>query len=424
MQVRNNNGWPFSKIEHWPPLTCRTCAAPTPETLGSFADFLNKENVSHENKELQPWIPFCDSKCAFCYFPVNCEKNTVDSYIKALKKALTLYTKKPYVESSTFSELYVGGGSPSVLTKDQIVDVLRHCRENFTFRGDSTAKFTACTNNLSEEKIRTLATNQVDQLDIGIQTFDDSLRKILTLRDDGKNASQKLKTVRKHGLRVSIDLLYNLPSQTIEQWMNDVKQAIELDVESVDCYPLDVYPDTPLAKKIAAGELPPADDGGTELEMYVEAYSFFKENGYQPTCHNRFSRIKEDFHKPSSEVVGSGAGFFMGHIGNYLYSDVDDVKEYVATVQNGALPIAKLGALSREEQMKKAIMLMYIRVPVDREEFKTRFGKFPEEAFPEAIRTLRQKDLIETKNGNISLTEKGDPWRVNVAWEFFNSTIQ
>ncbi len=63
---------------------------------------------------------------------------------------------------------------------------------------------------------------------------------------------------------------------------------------------------------IATGELPPANGDAKELEMYLEAYQFFKENGYAPTCHNRFSRLKEDFNKPSSEVIGTGAGFFYG----------------------------------------------------------------------------------------------------------------
>jgi coproporphyrinogen III oxidase-like Fe-S oxidoreductase len=61
---------------------------------------------------------------------------------------------------------------------------------------------------------------------------------------------------------------------------------------------------------------------------------------------------------------------------------------------------------------------------VDREKFKLQFGKFPEEEFPDAIRRLHQKGLIETRDGKILLTEKGDPWRVNIAWEFFNSPKQ
>jgi oxygen-independent coproporphyrinogen-3 oxidase len=399
-------------------MTYRDCLAPTSEAITVFANFLKTENTSNQKKELQPWIPFCEGRCSFCYFPVNCEKQNIASYMKTLKKALTLYARSRYIQSSVFTEFYIGGGSPTILAKNQIVDLLKFCRETFNLAGDCDTKFTACTHHLSEEKMYAMTSNKVDQLDIGIQTFDDSLRRMLTLRDSGENAARKLIIAKNHGLRISIDLLYNLPSQTMEQWKHDLKHALELDVESVDCYPLDLYPDTPLAKRIAAGEVPSAGNDAKELEMYLEAYSIFKENGYFPTCHNRFSRLKQDFSEPASEVIGTGAGFFMGHIGRYRYSDIEDIKEYTVAVQQGALPVARLARLSREEEMKKAMLSLYIRVPLDREKFRAQFGKFPEEAFPEAIQKLHKKGLIETRDGKIRLTEKGDPWRGNVAWEF------
>jgi oxygen-independent coproporphyrinogen III oxidase len=410
---------PYATLEHWPPMTYRNHSTISSKTKNAFMNLLETENKSRHNMELQPWIPFCEGKCTFCYFPVNCEKQNVDLYLEALKKALSFYAESHYVKSNTFSEFYIGGGSPSVLAKNQIEEILRFCREKFSFNPNSTTKFTACTNNLTEEKIRLFSSNAVDQLDIGIQTFDEGLRKILMLRDSGTRAKQKLREVKKHGLNVSIDLLYNLPGQSVEQWKEDLKQSVELDLESVDCYPLELYPDTPLSNMIAKGELPTANGDAKEIEMYLAAYRFFKENGYAPTCHNRFSRLKEDFDKPSSEVIGTGAGFFMGRLGGYLYSDIENVEKYIATVQNGELPISKLTKLSLEDKMRTAMMLIYVRVPVDREEFKAQFGKFPEEAFPDAIDKLQQNGLIKVQDGKIRLTEKGDPWRFNIAWEFF-----
>jgi coproporphyrinogen III oxidase-like Fe-S oxidoreductase len=418
MPLESHNN-PYDKLEHWPPMTYRTLSTITSETNDAFVGLLETENKSKHNMELQPWIPFCDGKCTFCYFPVNCDKQNVDLYIEALKKTLSFYAKSPYVKSSTFSEFYIGGGSPSVLSGNQIEEILLFCREKFSFNSNSATKFTACTNNLSEEKIRLFSSKAVDQLDIGIQTFDESLRKILRLRDSSTKAKQKLKEVKKHGLHVSIDLLYNLPGQTVEQWKEDLKQSVELDLESVDCYPLELYPNTPLSDMIAKGELPPANGDAKELEMYLEAYRFFKENDYAPTCHNRFSRLKEDFDKPSSEVIGTGAGFFMGRLGSYLYSDIEKVEEYITSVHDGKLPIAKLTKLSKEDEMRSAMMMIYIRVPVDREEFKTQFGKFPEEAFPKALDKLKHNRLIKIEDNKIKLTEKGDTWRFNIAWEFF-----
>jgi coproporphyrinogen III oxidase-like Fe-S oxidoreductase len=417
----DKDGWPYSKIEHWPPMTYRERVMPTASALSAFMAFLKTEPSREHVRELQPWIPFCEGKCAFCYFPVECKKQSTKPYLAALKKALAFYAENKYVKSSLFNELYVGGGSPSVLPNQQIIDLLQYCRSAFNFSRDYPTKFTACTTNLSEDKIRMLSANRVQQLDIGIQTFNDSLRKMLQVRDNSTKAKLKLRTAKKHDLRVSIDLLYNLPGQTVKQWKEDVKQALELEVESVDCYPLDLYPETPLAKKIAAGELPPIGNLKTELQMYLEAYRMFKENGYAPTCHNRFSRLKEDFNKPSSEIVGTGAGFFMGHIGSFLYSDIENAQEYIEAVKKGVVPIAKLAKLSAEEEKRKAMMLIYVRVPVDRDEFKSQFGMFPEKAFPEQLAKLQRKGLIEVRDNKIRLAEKGDPWRFNIAWEFFKN---
>jgi coproporphyrinogen III oxidase-like Fe-S oxidoreductase len=400
-------------------MTYRNRAAPTEGTLKAFADFLQTENPSTQKKQLQPWIPFCEGKCNFCYFPVDCRKQNIKPYLSALKKALTVYAKSNYIESSVFDELYIGGGSPTVLENEQIIDVLAFCKDTFHLSGKCFTKFTACTNNLTEKKTELLASEGVNQLDIGIQTFNETLRRNLAVRDTGMEAITKLKEAKKHGLMLSIDLLYNLPGQTLEQWREDLKQALELQVESVDCYPLDLYSGTSLSDKISNGELPSNQNPKKELELYLEAYNFFKKNGYYPTCHNRFSRIKEDSDPPSSEVIGSGAGFFMGRLGSFQYSDIEDVKEYMSAVQNGTIPLASLARLSSGDEMRKAMMLIYIRVPVERDDFRKQFGKFPEEAFPRAISTLKQKGLIDDKDGTIALTEKGDPWRFNVAWEFF-----
>jgi oxygen-independent coproporphyrinogen-3 oxidase len=402
-------------------MTYRDRSASTSKLLSDFSDFLKKESSVNQNKELQPWLPFCKDKCSFCYFAVSCERQNVAPYIAALKKALSLYAEKKYIESSIFNELYVGGGSPSVISNEQIADILDFCRTNFNLSSDHLTKFTACTTNLSEDKIKVLYSNHVDQLDIGVQTFDDSLRKILMVRDSSGDAKKKLQLLKKQGFRVSIDLLYNLPGQTMKQWKNDIKQALELEVESVDCYPLDLYSGTSLAKRIANGELPPLGDEATEIGMYLEAYRIFKENGYKPTCHNRFSRVKEDFSKPSSEVIGTGSGFFMGHIDRFLYSDIEDIQGYISKAEEGMFPIARLTQISEEEAMRKAMMLIYIRVPVDREKFRIEFGRFPEDVFPYEISKLENGGLIETKEGKIQLTEMGDPWRFNIAWEFFKN---
>lgn len=112
---------PYASLAHWHPMSYRTHMAISAETLAAFTAYLETENTSNEPKELQPWIPFCVGKCAFCYFPVTCDSQIYDSYMKALEKSLLFFSERKYIKTSVFTELYVGGGSPSVLNENRLL---------------------------------------------------------------------------------------------------------------------------------------------------------------------------------------------------------------------------------------------------------------------------------------------------------------
>ena len=178
-------------------------------------------------------------------------------------------------------------------------------------------------------------------------------------------------------------------------WRNDTHKALELDVESADCYPLDVHPETVLAKQLRSGEVPPIENPDTETMMYLEAYSTFTELVYRPTCHNRFSRIADDFGEPCFELLGTGTGFFMDHLGKHAYTDVEPTGAYIDAVNRGRFPISKLSISSEKDEMRKVMMRLYIRLGVDKHEFRKRFRKLPEEVFPTAIKRLKEKGLVD-----------------------------
>jgi oxygen-independent coproporphyrinogen-3 oxidase len=159
-------------------------------------------------------------------------------------------------------------------------------------------------------------------------------------------------------------------------------------------------------------------DQDVEEEMYHEAKTVFNAAGYEKTCHNRFSRIEEDFKEPCMEILGSGAGFFMGTLGKFSYVDIEPAEAYVDAINRGKFPVSKLSMASDEDEMGKMMMRLYIRLPVDKHEFKMRFGKLPEEAFGSVIDGLERKGLIEIDEKEIRLTKLGDVWRYNVCWEF------
>ena len=409
----------YEKIKHWPPYTYRDYPEVIPETLQAFMDFLGTENTSSERKELQPWIPFCTMKCSFCYFPTELiSNNEMGKYLSALKKALNMYAETKYARTSEFSEIYLAGGTPSIMSTEQTIDLLSFCEKNFDVSEDREIKITGCTHDFDYKKLKALSEYGVDQLDLGIQTFDDDVRRLINLRDKARDAEETVKNAHKLGLRISIDLMYNIPGQTLKVWNRDVQRALELDAESADCYALDVYPGTKLAQQLQSSELPPMGDQDAETEMYLEAQNTFKAAGYKPTCHNRFSRIAEDFQEPCMEVLATGAGSFMGTLGKFSYVDIEPAEAYIEAVNRGKFPISKLSVSSIDDEMGKMMMRLYIRLPVNKKEFKRRFGKLPEEAFETTINKLEKKGLIEVDEQDLRLTKLGDVWRYNVCWEF------
>ena len=409
----------YEKTMHWPPYTYRDYPKATPETLQAFMDMLGTENTSNERKELQPWIPFCSLKCSFCYFPTELmSNNQMGKYLSAMKKSLKMYSETKYVKTTEFSEIYLAGGTPSIMSTEQTIEILDFCKKNFNISEDCEIKVTGCTHDFDYKKLEALSEYGVAQLDLGVQTFDDDVRRLVYLRDKARSAEETIKTAHKLGLRVSIDLMYNLPAQNLKVWSKDIQRALELNVESADCYALDVYPGTKLAQQIQSGDLPQMGDQETETEMYLEANNKFKAAGYEKTCHNRFSRIPEDFQEPCMEILGTGAGFFMGNLGKFSYVDIEPSEVYIDTINHGKLPISKLSMASQDEAMGKMMMRLLIRLPVNKQEFKRRFGKLPEDAFEDTINRLVKKGLIKNDDQEIRLTKLGDMWRINICWEF------
>src|SRR3989304_3720045 len=378
--------------------------------------------------ELQPWISSCDSRCAFCYFPTTTTtKMRIEPYLEALKKELEMYAKTKYVKTSVFDEIVLGGGTPSVLSAEQMIDLIDFCKARFNVNDEYFIKVTGSSKTLALKKIDKLAEYGVYQMDMGAQTFDDKIRKAMCLPDSAADVEKAIRHARKLGLCVCVDLMYNLPGQTMESWINTLKKAIELDVE-IDAYSLHVDPGTLLKKMIETGKSPPPGDAEYEKQMYLTAYKLLTEAGYKAVGHDRYSRVEWHYREsclngwPWGGILTTGAGCFMGYLQRFSYSNIEDINDYMATVNAGRLPISRLSESSDDEMMRREMSRLYLRLPVSKKEFREKFGKLPEDIFPQQLKRLQQKGLIEIDTKEVRLTKQGEVWKGNIAWEFAAKT--
>lgn len=418
----------YDSRTNWPPYTYRDYPDIKPETYRSFMEFLATENTSGRLMELQPWISICDSKCAFCYFPTTATaKVRIELYMDMLKKELDMYAKTKYVKTSVFDEIVLGGGTPSVLSAEQMIDLIEFCKKRFTINKEYFIKVTGSSKTLALNKIDKLAAYGVYQMDIGAQTFDDKLRKMLCLPDTAASVEKAIRHAKKLGLCVCVDLMYNLPGQTMESWVDTLKKAVELDVE-IDTYSLHVDPGTPLEKMIKRGVVPPQGNAEYEKQQYLTAYKLLTEAGYKAVGHDRFSRVEWHFREnclngwPWGGILTTGAGCFMGYLQRFSYSNIEDLNEYMETVAAGKLPIKKLSESSDEDMMRRTMTRLYLRLPVSKKEFMEKFGTTPEKVFPKQLQKLKEKGLIEIDDNEIRITKLGEVWKGNIAWEFVSNS--
>jgi oxygen-independent coproporphyrinogen-3 oxidase len=414
----------YDSRENWPPYTYRDYPEIQAQTYESFMEFLNTENTSNRLMELQPWVSICDSRCAFCYFPTTASsKVQIEPYLDLLKKELAMYAQTKYVKTSTFDEIVLGGGTPSVLSAEQIIDLMDFCKANFNTSEEYFIKITGSSKTLAIKKIDKLAEYGVYQMDMGAQTFDDKLRHALCLPDSAADVEKAITHARKLGLVVCVDLMYNLPGQTMESWEATLKKAIELDAE-IDAYSLHVDPGTLLEQMIKNGQSPPTGDAECEKEMYLKAYEMLTKAGYKAVGHDRYSRVEWHMREnclngwPWGGILTTGAGCFMGYLQKFSYSNIENIEEYMATVRSGKLPICRLSESTTEDMMRRTMTRLYLRLAVNKKEFQEKFNTTPENVFPKQLQKLKDQDLIEIDDNEIRLTKKGALWKGNIAWEF------
>ncbi len=367
-----------------------------------FEDLL--ENTSTKGElTLHTSIPFCDSICTYCGGGRRLvkTKDAVEKYLQALKAEAENYSKTRYISSSTFSAVYFGGGgTPTLLSSEELCDLLSHYRNCFTLGKNVEITVESTTHNMDEDKLVALSDYGVKRLYFGVQTFNDGIRKMFNRTEDSRVVIKKIKNAHEFGYDVHIDLMYNLPGQSVKMWTEELEKAIDLNIESISIFRLRPYPHLKLAKMLQSGEIPPIKGENIAKEMYMGATEIMTEAGYKQQSASKFVLPgKELIHfdhvfKYDRERLGLGAtNWFCSLLGTYLYRNFESLERYAESIKNEKFPIAEGVRLSKDDEMRRA-MMRGLNSGVDISEFEKRFGRMPEDVFPETIDSLRKQGLI------------------------------
>jgi len=206
-------------------------------------------------------IPFCQSKCGYCDFYSVTDLSLRTDFINALKNEIAIYADKASKEI-VFDTIYIGGGTPSLLTPGETAEILNIITRSFTI--DPGAEITLEINpgTADLDKLRDFRSAGINRLSLGIQSFSNTYLQLLQRIHTAEQAREVIINSRKAGyLNLGLDFIYGLPGQSRQDWQQTLRSAIEYQPEHISAYSLIIEPDTPFYWKKQNGELRiPGDD--------------------------------------------------------------------------------------------------------------------------------------------------------------------
>jgi oxygen-independent coproporphyrinogen-3 oxidase len=221
-------------------------------------------------------IPFCKSKCPYCDFSSVTDPSLIPSFLAALDAEARLYRH----QFPNFDSLFLGGGTPSLLTRAQLHQLMKNLRRHFTFATDTEFTLEANPDDLTAHKLTLFQDLGINRLSLGVQSFDEAELRFLKRRHTARRTRQALELIRAAGFHnLGLDLIYGLPGQSLDAWTNTLKTALSFAPEHLSCYQLTLSPETPMGRLAAAGQLNPPDEE-TQRQFFLLTANFLTTQGY------------------------------------------------------------------------------------------------------------------------------------------------
>ena len=205
-------------------------------------------------------VPFCQKRCIYCdFYSTTYGPEWKRFYVSALKREMLM--RRAEIDSSRVPSLYIGGGTPSQLPSALLLEVFRSITETFTFANDAEITIEVNPDDVTTDLIAALRQTSVNRISMGVQTFSDDLLRFLNRRHTSAQALRAVLLFREAGYdNISLDLIYGLPGQSFENWTNDVRQLLSLDVPHLSAYALSYEEGTPLYNMLQDGKLSEAPE--------------------------------------------------------------------------------------------------------------------------------------------------------------------
>jgi putative oxygen-independent coproporphyrinogen III oxidase len=308
-------------------------------------------------------IPFCKTKCPYCDFYSVTDDALIASYLTALDAEARLYRNR----FPAFDSLYLGGGTPSLLTSAQLAALINNLRRTFSFTPNTEITIEANPDDVTADKLAVWRDLGLNRLSLGVQSFHEAELRFLGRRHTAKQTEAAIDLIRAAGFtNLGLDLIYGLPGQSLDTWLKTLETALGCAPEHLSCYQLTLAAGetpalrTPMAQRLARGEFALPDEE-TQRDFFLLTAGFLTARGYLhyevanfaregpqagSLCHYVCRHNMKYWNRTPYLGLGPGAHSFLPE---RRWWNLSSVEHYGAALSAGDAPVAETESLSPEQ---------------------------------------------------------------------------
>lgn len=366
-------------------------------------------------------IPFCKQKCHYCnFFSVASQKNKV-AFLNVLSEEIS--NRKPYLGDEPISTIYLGGGTPSVLSKDELMRIFDQLRANYNVLADAEITLEANPDDLSLNYLRELKETPINRLSIGVQSFFDEDLTYLNRIHTADQALNRVKDALNIGFgNMSIDLIYGIPTLTKEKWEANLKNFFDLNITHLSAYSLTVEPKTALHQLIKKKKLKNIQDEQSIAHFKI-LQKQIKEKGFE---HYEISNFSKPGHYSKHNSLYWLGGNYLG-LGPSAHSfngisrqwNASSLAKYLQYGNNGELAYEK-EILTKIQRFNEYVMTsLRTSWGCNLEHISNVFGADFTSKIESEIQIFIRKGQIIQENKILFLTEEGKLFADGIAADLF-----
>jgi oxygen-independent coproporphyrinogen-3 oxidase len=344
------------------------------------------------------------------------EEEVQKEYYRALTEEMRrnaqVYGNNYYVDS-----IFIGGGTPSLVNEQRIADLLMVVKESFSIDVNAEISMESNPKTLTKNKLKTYLDAGVNRLSIGAQSFDDELLAYMGRVHTKEDFFKNYYLARECGFRnINIDLMFAIPGQTKETWMDTMERALSLKPEHISFYSLQLEEGTPFYSMFREGSLKQTEDE-LDREMYHGAVRMLKDRGY---LHYEISNAAMDGYECMHNLKYWSMGDYLGlGLGAHSYmngmrtSNITDLAEYIRAGETHSDDPERVFTIwhhknTKEENISEYLFTGMRKIAgIELGDFRARFGADLESIYGAVLEKYMREGLVETDGGHLRFTETG-----------------